>query len=75
MMENNYLYAWVLTLVVIFIISVFFVTKIAKDRKLDLRRWYFYAFYFHVFALIYLLFLQKKTVNSSVSEDNMGDGL
>jgi hypothetical protein len=75
MIENDYLHVLVFTLIIIFIISVFFVTKIAKDRRLDLKRWLFYAFYFNVFALIYLLLIQKKSVNSSPSEDNAGDDL
>jgi len=75
MIENDYLHVLVFTLIIIFIISVFFVTKIAKDRRLDLKRWLFYAFYFNVFALIYLLLIQKKSVNSSLSEDNTGDDL
>jgi len=59
-MSENYLYTIVFLIGAIGVCSAFLVIKIAKERDLDLKRWIFYAIYFHVFALIYLLLIKTS---------------
>jgi hypothetical protein len=40
---------------IIYCISVYLVVRIAKQRNLVLKRWIFYGWFFHIFALIYLI--------------------
>ena len=61
-MDERYLYILLFLIFTISICSVFIVIKIAKNRKLDLKRWIFYAVYFNVFALVYLLIRQDGNV-------------
>jgi len=59
-MGENYPYVIVFLIGIIGVCSAFLVVKIAKERKLDLKRWIFYGVFFHFFALCYLLLKGDK---------------
>ncbi len=45
---------------IVHITSVFYVIRYAKEHHLPLKRWIFYAFYFGIFAVLYLILKKPK---------------
>jgi hypothetical protein len=58
-MDYHFVYICISLAVVVYMVSVYFTIKIATKRELNRGRWLFYAFYFNVFALFYLLFSES----------------
>ena len=68
-MKTDIIFLIILVLVSIHAICIFLTLRIVVARKYELRKWIFYAFFFNIFALFFLIF--KRKTNSKIEDPKL----